>query len=275
MRCLINIIIILIFFIIQVCSTPHNFSLHKRLTHSQSNFSKACEEALLSYYECSADIVDFNLVALDIVCFYFKTEKCQNFIKNGINTIPECKNEDNDLIEWSNIFLKINYFTNNFYCAKLENTNRYCPIIEWICEGSEVDGNKTYENSHYTVAFKDTCQSRVCYDAIINYNKELKQYRKEMNKYNTFFVDPSIMKRNVYPNNNTYYRISPEELFKEAVISLPKECNDTTTRKNNDDLNTKAINLNDNNTLTNHAHSIYHNLTYIFITILLSVLFEQ
>jgi len=268
MKCLIDIIIVLILFTIQIYSTPIQFNLHKRFPQSQ--FSKKCEEALVNYYECSVDLVDFNLVALDIVCAYFNTIKCQSFINKGVNSIPECKNENANLIELNNKYLRHNYFTNNFYCAKIENTNRYCPIIEWICEkSSDVDDNKTYVNLHYNIAIQDTCKSNVCYNAIMNYSKELEDFENGLKKHNNITVDSTIIKRN--KNSNNSYKINPGELFKEAVTSLPKECSDNNINSNlNDDNKT----INKNVTEASHASPIYHNLIYIIIPILLTILIE-
>jgi len=122
--------------------------------------SEGCKQAIKQYEECFIINNDSEVKNLDSTCITFKSEKCQNFKKNGyLLGLNECKNEFKEEITLSGSVLETYYVETKYKCTTDENGN-ICPINKYESENT---------NGSYEQALKDSCKSVACSNAYVEY----------------------------------------------------------------------------------------------------------
>ncbi|OUM66409.1 hypothetical protein PIROE2DRAFT_59381 [Piromyces sp. E2] len=104
---------------------------------------------------------------LESICSTYKSENCQNLFKSGIGKIDACSNEVNTIIETleKTIALSVTSVI-DLKCAKDENGN-ICPISNYVITTGNVPEDPN--DDKWKQAVSETCKSKSCSDAFINY----------------------------------------------------------------------------------------------------------
>jgi hypothetical protein len=132
--------------------------------------SSACDQVLDSYDECFNQMV--NMKNVDSVCASYNSEKCQNFYKSGfVNEIDACKNEDPNALSLLEDIISLNREELKHICTKDENGN-LCPRVKLELENKFIINGKG--DSLYSQASNETCASKVCTDAYVQYLEQVK-----------------------------------------------------------------------------------------------------
>lgn len=139
--------------------------LNKRLDFDLNSLGGVanCLTALDKFQECKINTSDLQNNK-DIVCSSFNSEKCQQVLKGGINTIPECKDLPTEVLATSPLIFEMLSSSIGLACSKDENDN-YCPLSDVI-----ISNNGKLDQNEETVkaAIKETCKSKKCVDAAVD-----------------------------------------------------------------------------------------------------------
>jgi len=270
-------------FTISIVIASPSLNLRKRLI--SPNLSKECEKELENYLECYGDLYYYDKDEIDNCCLSYHLEKCQNLREKGIVSIPECRNEDPKSIEIENKYIKIENINSDFTCAKNENTNRYCPIIQWLYEA--VRANITIrEEKFFYEAVNETCYSRNCRDTFIDFVVNYNDYFKLAHDfYNT--TEYQNYKKNKMKNNNkskrTFFHIENfnnadgDIIMNETAKYLMDNCYNNNNNNNNNSVNIERNIENDieNDPDSNYAIPILPTkfIPIVFLIFVLSILF--
>ena len=123
--------------------------------------SEGCLSASKQYEKCYAEITLSNLGS---ACASFKSEECQNFKNNGyLLGVNECKSEPQERVSFANDIIELMYIDAKFRCTNDENGN-LCPINKYEL--------KSKSRNNYVKSVKDTCKSKICSDAYVEYVNE-------------------------------------------------------------------------------------------------------
>jgi len=123
--------------------------------------SEGCLSASKQYEKCYAEITLSNLGS---ACASFKSEECQKFKNNGyLLGVNECKSEPQERVSFANDIIELMYIDAKFRCTNDENGN-LCPINEYEL--------KSKSRNDYEQSVKDTCKSKICSDAYVEFVNE-------------------------------------------------------------------------------------------------------
>lgn len=126
----------------------------------------SCELALSEYDECFYTS-DINLLNIDSVCSTFHSEKCQNFYSNGfIKGLESCQSQNPKLFKVTDNVYNPIYNRLKFKCTNDENGN-YCPMNKLELDLRTMINVNLY--TLYNEAAEETCKSKACTDAYIQY----------------------------------------------------------------------------------------------------------
>jgi len=105
------------------------------------------------YKECS-DIKFINS-NYDYLCSVLNSRKCQDFFKNPISYLPNCKNDKTIVDVLSTPMMKVNMASISLMCTKDDNGN-LCPAAEASLNNKVIDTN----------AINLTCKSKKCIESL-------------------------------------------------------------------------------------------------------------
>ncbi|ORX83522.1 hypothetical protein BCR32DRAFT_326336, partial [Anaeromyces robustus] len=141
---------------------------------------KKCEDGLAKYEKCLYGSDKFTRDNIDDFCNTFNSERCQNFYKSPIETIPICKEIPKELQNTFNEMFSLSYPSMKFFCQKDENGN-LCPMVEYELSESnnKYDDTKSNKNKNnkkrvseeivlLMKVVKQTCKSEICKEAALN-----------------------------------------------------------------------------------------------------------
>ncbi|ORX50364.1 hypothetical protein BCR36DRAFT_583480 [Piromyces finnis] len=107
-----------------------------------------------------------NKTELNETCEVHATKNCEMLKYNGIESLEDCQDIEEDVIISLNISFKILKTTIGLLCIKDENEN-FCPFSL-----SQID-NEQNSNENYMNALKENCYSKECTDKTLMYMYEL------------------------------------------------------------------------------------------------------
>ena len=104
---------------------------------------------------------------LESICSAYKSEKCQTFFNSSISSIPACSGEVKDVVNSVEKSIKLHVASViDLKCAKDENGN-ICPISNYVIQNGDIPSDPSDPN--WQQAVQDTCKSKACSEAFINY----------------------------------------------------------------------------------------------------------
>jgi len=131
------------------------------------NISSDCASAIKSQIGDCITSEKITLSNLDSICSAYKSDKCQNFFNSSINSIEGCSSEASIIVTAVEKYIKLKVASVlNLKCAKDENGN-VCPISNYVIQNGDVPSDSTDPN--WQQAVQDTCKSKTCSDAFIDY----------------------------------------------------------------------------------------------------------
>lgn len=169
-----------------------------------------CIQTLLNYEECLFKKYNNDTLKkenYDDICEIYNSDKCQKFYKEGVVSIPECK-ELGEVLTFQNQILydKADY-TYQRICSKDEN-GKYCPL-----SGYDISENKDSDREAHDEAVNETCKSRKCIDSAIE------SINKEINLNNGINEFQSKIKNNINKRQYDSSNIKDED-EKELLINF-------------------------------------------------------
>lgn len=130
--------------------------------------SSDCYNALKSQFNDCLTSEKITFSNLESVCSAYKSEKCQNFFNSSISNIDSCSNEVKTVLESVEKTIKSNVSRIiNLKCAKDENGN-ICPISNYVIANGDIPSDPN--NPEWKQAVDETCKSKACSEAFINYS---------------------------------------------------------------------------------------------------------
>jgi len=169
--------------------------------------NEACNKALDAYEDCLSTTIleDSNK---DKNCEIIKSEKCQNFFKNGIKSVKGCENINEFKLKLENIYLKTTLYSLNMECAKDEN-GKYCPLSSISTQITARAKNKQNQQvsddefkSVYTDSVMNTCSSKACINAAIEFQSGNKEIKKDYEDFKNALMDLKNLTGNKANANN-------------------------------------------------------------------------
>jgi len=143
----------------------------------------ACDTALETYEECLKTTI-LEDTTKDKNCEIIKSEKCQNFFKNGVKSVKGCENVNELKLKLENVYLKTALYSLNMECAKDEK-GKFCPLSSISAEITARTKNKNSQvtddefKSVYTDSVMNTCNSKACINAAIEFQSGCKEIKKD------------------------------------------------------------------------------------------------
>jgi len=136
-----------------------------------STFEQCQKEVFDVTSACTAEVGEDRVQA----CTDSLSEKCQNFFKNPLQYISECKNISEQEKIYLEDFVSERHADNNLYCHK-KSDGQYCPF------GDVLITDKVLSEDDFKNAINATCQSNECISLTIESIKNTisaSKYRKE------------------------------------------------------------------------------------------------
>jgi len=159
-----------VFILSTVVSYSIDTTLFKRSMHitvendDLKDLNKECIQDLTKskeFEECINGISDKNVITKDNyekVCTAFNSDKCQNFIKNPMKSLNNCKDTIiSQILDESMIKSLTSYMS--IICSK-DESNKICPMGDLYISGQIAKGN-------LTSVLNNTCRSRKCIDITV------------------------------------------------------------------------------------------------------------
>lgn len=136
-----------------------------------------CVITLSDYDECLQGS-DVNMSNIDSICASYNSQKCQNFYANGLtNEINACNNEHVNIKLDIDDVIKSNQAKLKFICTKDESGN-ICPMVKYSME-NKIKASES-NNPAYLQSSNDTCKSKLCSDAYVQYLQQVKSVAQKV-----------------------------------------------------------------------------------------------
>jgi len=153
------------------------------------NKNEQCDNALKEYNDCLAGMNEIEDQQKDTICGTFNSEKCQNFFKNGVKSVKGCENLEDMLLRIEEFLVEANSVSLKMQCAKDEN-GQYCPLsnlsTQLIKDAKNKENNNDEEfKQKYNEAVNNTCKSRTCIDAALEFEKGTTKLEADVKQFKT------------------------------------------------------------------------------------------
>lgn len=146
------------------------------LTNSLGVDTSACEKAI----EATQKSCNQNPKNMKELCEVMNDSKCNKVFKEGISSIPECKDMPLELTKmYEAIFQQLTEAA-GFSCEQDEAGN-YCPLSKISQEYSEKKGKVPKDEA--VKAINESCESKKCREAFIGYFKKYEAISPEAKEY--------------------------------------------------------------------------------------------
>jgi len=130
--------------------------------------SSECGKAIKEQFGSCLTTEKITFDNLDSICNNYKSENCQKVFKNGVGKIDACSKEVNTIIDALEKVIALNVSNViDLKCAKDENGNT-CPIANYVIQNGDVPSDPN--DDKWKQAVDETCKSKSCSDAFINYS---------------------------------------------------------------------------------------------------------
>lgn len=127
-------------------------SVNVNVNRNALNISLECRNDISKsseYKECSD--IKFTKADYDYLCSNLNSQKCQNFYKDPLSYIPNCKNDQEIVDLLSKPMMETNKASISFMCTK-DSEGNICPAAEASLNGKNIDAE----------AINETCKSKEC-----------------------------------------------------------------------------------------------------------------
>jgi len=140
---------------------------------------KECNDIFEKYEkECTIDLGASD-VNYEEICQVYNTKACQELYNINIYEIPECKSSEESVLTLLDSMLRITAVSLKTLCTKDEN-NKICPLHNFEAQiPADEDISDKEGIELINKALNDTCKSKVCTNAFIEYEKEMRDIQSD------------------------------------------------------------------------------------------------
>ncbi|OUM68792.1 hypothetical protein PIROE2DRAFT_3490 [Piromyces sp. E2] len=215
-------------------SKETNTDLDKKSENNFVQVYEECNESLNIYNDCLKEVKGPFLKDVHNSCEIYRSEKCQNYYREGILIEPKCHNKLlKDYVKMKQFQIKVVTFDSEFPCIFDEEDNE-CPYVSLLRRNhSKDDGNnsKEYHEKLFYTIINETCYSKTCSDAYLAYmngyagKKEAEnQYKLLLEKLNKTINTTNqniIIKRSFSIEN--YIKEDPHNIINKTILYVQSD----------------------------------------------------
>jgi len=225
--------------------------------------SDECKKATEDYKECfiGTDLIKND--TLDKVCETYSSQKCQDFYKNGLNSIDACKKDNAILLQMSTVMTETIQSNIGVFCIK-DEANQYCPYGQFILDLASKSDSITNEEveKNYNLAVNNSCKSKKCTDAFIEYTDKKNKLLSDVEGLNK-----TLSKRGEF---STALSVGAEKALEETIKYLKSdECTSQQTKTNAGNAAGAANTTSSDNNNNNTSGAISNKMTGLFVSVAL------
>lgn len=209
-----------------------------------------CSKAMNKICNMNKNFNDKN--SLDKVCTNWNSDSCQNLVKDGVESIPECKKITDDSIDEFKDRIKNSSIFLNFACAKDEENND-CPYVKLFLPENPTNSTNvpsdmpqkrmfvefTPEQEKDTMdAINESCKSQKCTNALIDLysNLPLINYMRPQSIESKVDLDTFVTQMEYNKRYDEYLKYLKSEQCTSKLVKKLDNVTETTNIKptNND-----------------------------------------
>jgi len=251
-----------------------------------------CSKAMNKVCNMNKNFKDKN--SLDKVCINWNSDSCKNLVKNGVESIPECRKiKDDSINEFKSEIKNISIFL-NFACAKDEENNN-CPYVKLFLNenstkpinvstlptniSSSIPQKRIFveftpkQESDTMNAINESCKSQKCTEALIDLysNLPLKNYIRPQTAVSEVVDLDTFITQMEYQNRyNRYLEYLKSKQCTSKLVKNNEKIAETTNIKpsNNSNNNNSRIDVESNDATKNNSNLAVFALFVLVFTFL-------